>query len=106
MRYGKVAPALCFIRMKAINSETSLDDVIKTIRIFSDAWYSHRTIADGEFLWRVHSGYDEVLERLQRAYCESGGNYEIGVVLDVFSALQWNSDRMQAIQRYLDDDEL
>lgn len=106
LRYGKVAAALCFIRMQAINSETSLDDVIEKIRIYSDAWYSHKTIADGEFLWRVHSGFDAMLERLQRAYCESGGNHEIGVVLDVFSALQWNSNRIREIQGYLDNDDL
>ena len=106
LRYGKVASALCFIRMQAVDENTSINDVLNTIYEYSDAWYSHKTIADGEYMWRVHSGFNAILERLKKAYCESGGNQEIAAVLDVFSALQWNESRIQAIQSYLDNDDL
>ena len=106
LRYGEVAAALCFIRMQAVNARSTLNDVLSAIHHYKKSWYTNEPIADGDHLFFVHSGYDELLNRLQTAYCESGGNSEIGIVLEVFAALQWNARRIHQIQYYLDNDDL
>lgn len=107
LKYGYVAAAVCFVLAPPHGyEEMSASDLQKAINLYTTNWYNHTLIIDGHRIWFSTSISEQLLHCLLNAYKETGGLPQIGVVLQVLYAMQWDERRIDSFNAYLKSDRL
>lgn len=84
----------------------SASDLQNTIDLYTTRWYHHTLVIDGHRIWASTSVSKQLLPCLLNAYKDTGGFPQIGIVLQVLYAMQWDERRMNSLKAYLESNRL
>ena len=98
---------MCFILDPPYKyEEMYASDLQNTIVLYTTRWYHHTLVIDGHRIWASTSVSKQLLPCLLNAYKDTGGFPQIGVVLQVLYAMQWDERRMNSLKAYLESNRL